>query len=186
MSTKKWTPRLCPECEKEWLPKGHRTCSPCQEKKRIANNKKHCALAKQERERQREGIGCRCGCGRMVARLNTYADECRAAAKKATYARQLQRQQDQRTKKIADSAPPEPKRPVMTDEEQAAINKAEAERTAAAFAEWIRETMGLITGKGKPLASPVRHLPPVEIAELSQKYQPPKGRTVNPYSPMCC
>ena len=186
MSTKKWTPRLCPECEKEWLPKGHRTCSACQEKKRVANNKKHCALAKKERERQREGVRCLCGCGRPVARLNRYADECKAAGKKAIYARQLQRQKDQRTKKLADNDPPEPKRPVLTDEEQAVINKAETERTAAAFAEWIRETMGLITGKGKPLASPVRHLSPEEISELSQKYQPPKGRTVNPYSPMCC
>lgn len=166
----KWQAKICPQCKVNEMEKGHRICKPCRQSNAKTRTKENNKLAKAERAAARKQLKCKCGCGLPVIYPSRYAtDDCREKARKEVCKRYREGQQEQAEVDLA----PVVQKPTLTDEQQAEINRASAQRDTANHALFMQRTLGLVVQEGKALASPVRHLSPQEIAALSQVYQPP-------------
>jgi len=178
---------ICPSCQKNPRPFGRQKCDPCVEAAKVARVAKYNELKRQQRASAGPRMEpCRCGCGVMVAYPYRYTVECGETAKGARARAKAKESKNARLScpKVAkeDIAPP----PLVTDEEQTAINEESLRREAARVDRIYRE-MGLTSAKGRQLASEPRSLAPEEITAIAHTIKPPRHYrdTLAPYAVGC-
>lgn len=185
---------LCIQCKETEVERGRLKCDACMKSNKIARMKRNNATAKAKRDARPPKPPllrlCKCGCGNMATSPSHYAtDACRAKSREASRAKwNRTRKKPEPEAKPAKADHPErfglkPHRPakVITlskeesdalDAEQERLNAEASAADRAWHAQFMKDTLGLESAPGQPLASKVVR-PPKEVwRELEAAYRP--------------
>ena len=166
---------LCSLCGKNPRDPYSKNCRTCRAEIKAGHQKKHMANQKKKRVARKATIPCLCGCGLPTVYPTRYATaECKAAGKAAALARTAAQRSKERTKLLSKpvSRPPTEKEIAAKGAEQARLDAEASAGDRAWHAKFMKNTLGLESAPGQPLASKVV-TPPKEVwEELARNYQP--------------
>lgn len=169
-------PGICNSCGK---PSGKfKTCEDCRQRNKAAQDKFYGRVTSPK-------ICAQEGCTTVVEFRRTYCVACNRFRKVARNKSRGKSPDDVPTVKPHRPAPVAPHKPLISDKEQARLDAEASARDRAWNAKFFKQTMGLESAPGQPLASKVV-TPPQEVWEQYQKQWKPQrelesGSMVLPY-----